>query len=168
MWKNISNVAFDESTMSRTQVELQYSRFKEGREVVNDGARPDRPSMSTTDENIEVVKKMILNDLRIIIKEVTDDVGISFGSCQAIFTHVLGMKRLATKIGPKLLNFKQKQCRMDIDQEVLMTFNIGFSIFKFSNPDSCSARKLPSETPGAILFAQKKPNLWGCITHSLK
>ena len=48
---------------------------------------------------------MILNNRRITIREVADNVGISFGSCQAIFTDVLGLKRAAAKIAPKLLNF---------------------------------------------------------------
>ena len=51
--------------MSRTQVQLCYNRFKEGREDVNDDVRPGRPSMSTTDGNIEAVKKMILNNCRL-------------------------------------------------------------------------------------------------------
>ena len=51
------SVAFGESTL-RTQVQLWYNRFKEGREDVNDDARPGRPSTSTTDENLEAVKKM--------------------------------------------------------------------------------------------------------------
>ena len=37
----------------------------------------------------------------------------------ACFRHELA----GAKIVPKLLNFKQKQCRMNIDQEMLMTFN---------------------------------------------
>ena len=37
-------VAFGEPTISRTQVQLWYYRFKEDREHVNDNARPDRPS----------------------------------------------------------------------------------------------------------------------------
>ena len=41
--------------MSRTQVHLWYNRFKEDREDVNDNARPGRQSLSTTDENIEVL-----------------------------------------------------------------------------------------------------------------
>ena len=52
-------VAFGESTMNRTQVQLQYNRYKEGREDVLADARPGRPSTSITDENIEVMKKMI-------------------------------------------------------------------------------------------------------------
>ena len=63
-------MAFGESTMSRTQVQLWYNWFKEGQEDFSD------------DENIEAVKKMILNNTPIYIREVGDDVGITFGSCQ--------------------------------------------------------------------------------------
>ena len=76
------------------------------------------------DENIEGVQKMILNNRRITIREVTDDVVISFGSCQAIFTDVLGMKHVAGKIVQKLLNFEQKQRYMDIAQDTLTTIQI--------------------------------------------
>ena len=72
--KCAKTAAFGESTMSRTQVQLWYNRFKEGRE----DARP---------ESIKAVKKMIVDNRR-ITREVADDVGISFGSCQAIFTDV--------------------------------------------------------------------------------
>ena len=65
--------------MSRTQVQLLYNRFKEGREDLNDDVRLSRPSMSTTDENIEALKKTILDNRRITIRDVPDDVGILFG-----------------------------------------------------------------------------------------
>ena len=52
---------------------------------------------------------MILDNCRITIREIADDVDISFGSCHAIITDVLGMKSAAAKIVPKLLNFEQKQ-----------------------------------------------------------
>ena len=48
-------VVFGGSTMSRTQVQFWYERFKEGREDVNDDVWSGRPSMSTTEENIEAV-----------------------------------------------------------------------------------------------------------------
>ena len=93
-------MAFGESTMSRTQVQLWSNRFKQGREDVNDNACSGRSSTSTTDENIEAVKKMILDNHRITIREVAEDIGISFGSCQAIFTDVLGMIHAPAKIVP--------------------------------------------------------------------
>ena len=84
-------VVFGESTVSRSQVQLWYYRFKEGREDVND-ACPSRPNTSITDENIEAGTKIILSNRRIIIRVVADDVGILFGSCQAIFTDILSNK----------------------------------------------------------------------------
>ena len=104
-------VTFDKSTMSRKQVQLWYNRFKEGREDVKNGARSGRPNTSTTHENIVAVNKMILDNRRITNWEVADDAGISFASCQA------------SKTVSKLQKFEQKQCRMDIAQKMLMTFN---------------------------------------------
>ena len=54
---------------------------------------------------------MILSNHGSTSSEVADVAGITFASCQAIFTDVLGMKR------------EQKQRRMDIAQEMLTTFN---------------------------------------------
>ena len=86
-------VTFGESTRSITQVQLWYNRFKEDREDVNDDGRPGRPNMSTIKENIEAVKKMILDNRRNTIRMVADCVDISSGSCRVIFTNVLSMKR---------------------------------------------------------------------------
>ena len=74
--------------------------------------------MSVTDENTEALMKIILDNRRITIRAVANDVGKSFGSCQAIFTDVFGMKRKAVRIVLKLLNFEQKRHRMDITQEM--------------------------------------------------
>ena len=52
-------VEFSESTRNRTQVQLWYKRFKNGREDLNDDIRSGRLNTSTIDENIEAVKKMI-------------------------------------------------------------------------------------------------------------
>ena len=66
--------AFGDSNMSRTQVQFWYNQLKEGQEDVNDDAHSDRPSITTTDENIEAVKKMVLDNHPITIREVADDV----------------------------------------------------------------------------------------------
>ena len=104
---------------------MWYNRYKEGLEDINDDARSGHPSTSITDVNFEAVKEIILNNCRITIEEVADDAGISFGSYQAIFTDVLGIKRTAVKMIPKLLNFKQKQLRVDIDPDLNKKVIIG-------------------------------------------
>ena len=62
------------------------------------------------------MKKIILDNRRTTNIDVADDVFILFGSREANFTDVLGMKGAAAKIFPKLLNFEQKQSRLDIAQ----------------------------------------------------
>ena len=66
---------------------------------------------------------MVLDYRRNTINEVADDIDISFGSCQASFTDVLGMKLATVKIVQKLQSIEQKQCRMDIAQEMLAPFH---------------------------------------------
>ena len=58
-------VAFGESNISRTQVQLWYKPFKEGQKDANDDTR--NSITSTSDENIEAVKKMIWDNRWITI-----------------------------------------------------------------------------------------------------
>ena len=78
------------------------NRFKKGREDIIDDARPGRLSPSTINENIKAVEKVILDNRRITIRKIADDGNILFGSCQAIFTAVLGTKFTAVEIVLKL------------------------------------------------------------------
>ncbi|UYV64848.1 hypothetical protein LAZ67_3002154 [Cordylochernes scorpioides] len=112
-------VAYGEATMSRSNVYRWYKMFSEGREDVNDEERAGRPSTSTTDEKINEVEKMILANRRITVREVAEDLNISIGSCHSIFINDLGMRRVAAKFVPKLLNCDQKQHRMNIANEML-------------------------------------------------
>ena len=64
-----------------------------------------------------------MENRRITIREVAEDVGILVGSCYAIFSDILGLKRVAAKFVPKLLNFDPKTRRMTIAQEMLNGVN---------------------------------------------
>ena len=101
-------VAYGECTVCQKSIYKWYKLFTGRQEEVNDNARPGRPSTLTTNENTEAVKKIVMETRRITIREVAEDVGISVGSCHAIFSDIWGLKRVATKFVPKLLNFAQK------------------------------------------------------------
>ncbi|UYV66795.1 hypothetical protein LAZ67_4002873 [Cordylochernes scorpioides] len=77
------------------------------------------PEHFTTDKQINEVEKMILANRRITVREVAEDLNISIGSCHSIFINDLGMRRVAAKFVPKLLNCDQKQHRMNIANEML-------------------------------------------------
>ncbi|UYV77019.1 hypothetical protein LAZ67_14002900, partial [Cordylochernes scorpioides] len=112
-------VAYGEATLDRSNVYRWYKMFSKGREDVNDEERAGRPSISTTDEKINEVEKMILANRRITVREVAEDLNILIGSCHSIFINDLGMRRVAAKFVPKLLNCDQKQHRMNIANEML-------------------------------------------------
>ncbi|UYV61102.1 hypothetical protein LAZ67_1003430 [Cordylochernes scorpioides] len=97
-------VAYGEATLDRSNVYRWYKMFSEGREDVNDEERARCPSTSTTNEKINEVEKMILANRRITVREVAEDLNISIGSCHSIFINGLGMRRVAAKFVPKLLN----------------------------------------------------------------
>ena len=76
------------------------------------------------------MKKIVIDNLRNTIREVAEDVGISVASCHAIFSDILGLKRVAAKLVPKLLNFDQKTRRMTIAQEMLNDVNDDSDLLK--------------------------------------
>ncbi|KYN32581.1 hypothetical protein ALC56_13062 [Trachymyrmex septentrionalis] len=53
-------VAYGEATLDRSNVYRWYKMFSESREDVNDEEHAGRPCTSTTDENIDEVKKIVL------------------------------------------------------------------------------------------------------------
>ena len=65
--------------------------ISQGQEDVNDEERAGRPGTSTTDENIDEVKKIVFFNRRITIRELAEDLNMSIGSCHSIFTNDLGM-----------------------------------------------------------------------------
>ncbi|RVE51275.1 hypothetical protein evm_004079 [Chilo suppressalis] len=86
-------VAYGEATLDKSNVYRWYKMFSEGREDVSDEERSGRPSTSTIDENIDEVKKLVLTNRRITVREVAEDLNMSIGSCHSIITNSLGMRR---------------------------------------------------------------------------
>ena len=92
--------SFGMSTLSRTQVFEWHKAFSEGREVVENLPHASRPSTFVNDDNIEKVKKFVLENRRVGIREVAEALNISYGSTQHIVVHVLGKKRVAARLVP--------------------------------------------------------------------
>jgi [histone H3]-lysine36 N-dimethyltransferase SETMAR len=111
-------VAFKEQCLSRAVIYLWIKRFKEGRESVKDDERSGRPVTSVVDLNVSIIRDLILEDNRLTIRELADDVGISYGTCQSILTETLEMRRVAAKFVPRLLTDHQREHRMEICAEL--------------------------------------------------
>jgi len=55
---------YGDATLSRTMVFKWHKAFKEGRENVEDDCRSGRPISSTNDQNVEIVRAVIVKDHR--------------------------------------------------------------------------------------------------------
>ena len=83
---------FDDDAMGITQIKEWYNRFKDGRTSVESNARSGRPSTSQNDELIDQVQTLVMQDCRVTIRELAEEVGISTGSVHSILTDYLTMQ----------------------------------------------------------------------------
>ena len=110
---------YGESTLSRTQVFEWHKAFSQGRELVENLPHASRPSTSVSDDSIAKEKKIVLETRHVGIKEEAEALNITYESTQYIVVHILGMKRVATRLVPRDVNFLQKECRVEVAKKML-------------------------------------------------
>ena len=86
---------FAEKTLSRTQVYDWHKKFSDGRQSVENETHARRPRTSINEANIRAIREMIKGDRRLIIREISTHVGISYGSTQSIISDDLGYRKLS-------------------------------------------------------------------------
>jgi len=110
---------FGDDAMGITQIKDWYNQFKDDCTSVESDARAGRPSKSRNNELTDQVRTFIMQDCRVTIQELAEEVGISTGSAHSISTDVLTMRRVSTKLALKLLTTEQKQLRLEVSQDML-------------------------------------------------
>ena len=78
------------------------------------------------------MKKIVLVNRRLTVREVAEDLSISIGSHHSIFINDLDMTRVVAKFVAKLLNFDQKQHRIFGQKQ--HTSNAAATVFPRSGP----------------------------------
>ena len=76
--------AYGESVLSKTRAYKWYKAFIKGLEIVEDMFRSGRPSTSSTDENIEKVKEIVLDNRHSSLREIARNLKISHESARLI------------------------------------------------------------------------------------
>jgi hypothetical protein len=95
--------AFVETALSRSKTFERYFRFKNGRMSIDDDQHTGRPSTALVNETVDRVNAVIRGNRRLTIRETTDELNLSFGTCQAILTQDVGRRRVSAKLVPRLL-----------------------------------------------------------------
>ncbi|CAF4339270.1 unnamed protein product [Rotaria sp. Silwood2] len=99
--------------------------FREGREEIEDEARPGRPVTETTDEHIEQICDAINDGPYVIIEELQENTGLSHETIHRIISDHLKLKKLTTRYIPKYLTASQRAERVRTYKENLAKFEQG-------------------------------------------
>jgi len=110
---------YGDECLSRTQVFERLKRFKEGREEIEDYQRHDRPSTSKTGANIEKVGEFVRQRRGLSIRAVAEFINIDKETVRQILHNNFNMKKVCSKMVPRLLTPEQKEIRMNICADIL-------------------------------------------------
>ncbi|CAH1965442.1 unnamed protein product [Acanthoscelides obtectus] len=116
------NEAPHQSTISRW-----YEEFKRERVSLSDDPRVDAPKTAVTQENVNAVRKPIIEDRHVTYREIEASLKISKFSIQKILHEELGVRKLVSRWIPHLLTEEQKAARVNWCQKTLDRFNFGNS-----------------------------------------
>lgn len=105
--------AYGEGSASKSNVSKWYNRFKSGEELVQSQERSGRPSTSVNDRNMVKINELVLQNRRITMQELQNEVGISHGSV-AVILNELGFNKVCARWVPRLLTEEQCQTRVSI------------------------------------------------------
>jgi len=109
---------YGDECLFRTQVFECFKRFKEGREEIGDDQRLGRPNTSKTGDNIEKVGEMFRQNRRLSIRTVTELINIDKETVRQILHNNFNMKKVCSKMVPRLLTPNQKEIRMNICADI--------------------------------------------------
>jgi histone-lysine N-methyltransferase SETMAR len=107
---------------SRATVFNWLAEFKRGRSTIDDEPRSGRPKTATTEEIIEYVHDMVIDDRRLTKQEIADAMGISTERVLHILKNELGLRKLLTRWVPHSLTLDQKRIRVRLSQQHLDRF----------------------------------------------
>ncbi|XP_015189044.1 PREDICTED: putative uncharacterized protein FLJ37770 [Polistes dominula] len=96
--------------------------FKRGRRDTDDAERSGCSNEAVTPENIKKIRKIILNDRKVKLCELTDMVKISKERVGFILHEHLSIRKLCSEWVSRLLTVDQKQQRVDDSEQCLAMF----------------------------------------------
>ena len=115
--------AFEDETLSQTQIKQWFDRFKNSCISVESEACSGRPFTSRNEEVIKKVCQIVMEDCRLTLRKIVEEVGISRGTVHSVLIEDLCMQRVLAKFIPMLLTEQQKELLVEITQDMLNCAN---------------------------------------------
>ena len=103
---------YKECAPSHGMVHQWFTEFRCGRISTSDAERLGRPKEVTSQEMIDKIHDIVLNNRRLKVREISETVNISVGRVWHILNECLGMRKLSTRWVPRLLTANHKRARV--------------------------------------------------------
>ena len=97
---------YGDSSPKYSTVAKWSAEFKRGRDSLEDDPRPGRPADVISQEMIDRVERLVLNNRRIKSAELASECGFSNGSVYTIIHEHLGMSKVSARWVPRNLNMQ--------------------------------------------------------------
>ena len=97
------DIAYIFAENSSSYATLMWSiEFKLGRDSIGGESRSGRPKNSITDEQVEPIHHIILDDRRFIGQQIAKSIGINSFSVHTVLTKILKMSKLSVRWVPRI------------------------------------------------------------------
>ena len=121
---------YGDSSPKYSSVAKWSAGFKRGRDSLEDDPKPCFPADVISQEMIDRVERLVLNNRRIKVAELASECGFSNGSVYTIIRELLGMSKVSARWVPRILNMQDHQQR--VESSLLEVYN--------ANPEDFHAR----------------------------
>ncbi|UYV60765.1 hypothetical protein LAZ67_1002197 [Cordylochernes scorpioides] len=113
---------YGESCLSQRNIYKWVNEFKNGRITCSDIERPGRPSVTATPSTINAVENLILEDRKISIFTIADNLNISYGTVHTIIKEQFQFRKICCRWIPHFLNLDQKLNRIRVSKALLKRY----------------------------------------------
>jgi hypothetical protein len=111
--------AYGNETLNRPNVFRWYSRFQDGRELVEDDERGGRPKSTRTEVNIAALADFVKNDRRITTRMIAESLNIPKPVVLRILREDLGKRKFCAHFVPHSLTPGQRKDRVTSFHDII-------------------------------------------------
>ena len=86
---------------------------------MQDAPRNGQAKTQRTDANVDRVRTLVRSDRRLGVRVIAEELSINRETVRQIVKEDLGMRKISTKMVPRILIHDQKQCRLHISCDLL-------------------------------------------------
>jgi len=129
---SIGAKTYGNEALNRSNVFRWYSRFRDGRELVDDDETGGRPKSTRTEVNIVAVADLVKNDRRMASRVIAESMNIPKTVVLRLLKEDLRNRKLCARFVPRTLTPEQREDRVTSCQDIIAMADADKKIFNIN------------------------------------